>query len=60
MSDTFPIKNGLKQGDTLLSLLFKFALEFTNRWVKAKWEGLKLSLYISFWFILVLMMLSSK
>jgi len=25
----FPIKNGLKQGDALTSLLFKFALEYT-------------------------------
>jgi len=58
VSDTFPIKNGLKQGDTLLSLLFKFALEITIRWVKAKWEGLKLSLYISFWFMLMMLIIS--
>jgi hypothetical protein len=26
LSDMFPIKNGLKQGDAILPLLFKFAL----------------------------------
>jgi len=30
----FPIKNGLKQGDTLLPLLFKFAVEYTIRCVE--------------------------
>jgi hypothetical protein len=28
LPDMFPIKNGLKQGDALLPLLFKFALEY--------------------------------
>jgi hypothetical protein len=27
LSDTFPIKNGLKQGDALTPLLLKFALD---------------------------------
>jgi hypothetical protein len=27
LSDSFPIQNGLKQGDALLTLFFKFALE---------------------------------
>jgi hypothetical protein len=27
LSDNFPIQNGLKQGDTLLPLLFNFALQ---------------------------------
>jgi len=27
LSDMFPIKNGLKQGDAILPLLFNFALE---------------------------------
>jgi hypothetical protein len=28
LSDMFPIKNGLKQGDALLSLPFNFAIEY--------------------------------
>jgi len=31
MSDMFSIKNGLKQGDALLTLLFNFALEYAIR-----------------------------
>jgi hypothetical protein len=31
MCDMFPIKNGLKQGDGLLPLLFNFALEYARR-----------------------------
>ena len=27
-SDMFPIRNGLKQGDALMPLLFKFALDY--------------------------------
>jgi hypothetical protein len=35
LSDTFPIKNGLKQGDALSPLLFNFALEYAMRRVQA-------------------------
>jgi hypothetical protein len=31
LSDNFPIRNGLKQGETLWPLLFKFALEYAIR-----------------------------
>ena len=34
LSRMFPIRNGLKQGDALLPLLFNFALEYTIRRVQ--------------------------
>jgi hypothetical protein len=38
----FPIKNGLKQGDALSSMLFNFALVYAFWRVQVNWEGLKL------------------
>ena len=43
LSDIFPIKNGLKQGDALSPLILIFALQYAIRRVQIKREGLKLN-----------------
>jgi len=43
LTDIFPIRNGLKQGDVLSSLLFNFAIEYTIRFVHVNQDGLKLN-----------------
>jgi len=43
LSDMFPIRNGLKQRDTLSPLFFNFALEYAIRRVKVNPDDLKLN-----------------
>jgi len=49
VSDRFPIRNSLKQGDVLSPMLFNSAVEYAIRRVQVNQDGLKLNGTHSFW-----------
>jgi len=43
VSDRFPIRNGLKQGDALSPMIFNFAFDYAIRRVQVNQDGLRLN-----------------
>jgi len=43
LCDMFPIKNGIKEGEALMLLLFIFTFEYAIRWVQVNQDDLQLS-----------------
>ena len=43
LSDMFPVRNGLKQGDAISPLFFNFALDYAIGRVQVNQDGLKLN-----------------
>ena len=55
LSDMFPIRNDLKQGDAISPLLFNIALEYAIRRVQVNQDDLNLNSKHQFWFMLMML-----
>jgi len=55
VSDMFPIRSGLKQGDALSPLLYNLAFEYAIRRVQVNQDGLKLNGAHQLWFTLMML-----
>jgi len=55
LSDIFPIKNVLKQGNTLSPLLFKFALDYAITSFRVNQDDLKFNGTYQIWFMLLIL-----